>query len=159
MKTAMLIIGLILIGCNAPEKSYVEKVEKITTEKVPEKDSVFDKSKCDDPIFFMQSGTSFPIYFQALYRLGKFEQMIKWTSAQNLKMYGRERLMHYYQRELVLEFELGKLTSLDNKVNKEYLMTYSNAKIYNTRTVIRFKIVVERDSCRILLESIKPMPF
>ncbi len=116
------------------------------------------KMTFNDPVFFMNTGTSFPAYFQALYRLGRFSDMVAFTSIQSVRKLGRKRLLEYYTEELAFGYSLGKLTS-QSKTDSVTVLNYANSIEFATKRVSRFRVVIENDSCKILLSSLKKNAF
>lgn len=92
-------------------------------------------------------GTSFGNYFQVLYKQGKFEEMLNFTSKESLLKYGRKRIEEYY-RSTSFGYKI-KLNSylMENGV---YILNYQ-AIINATVCVIRMPVVVENDTSKIIL--------
>lgn len=102
-----------------------------------------------NPSFMM--GTNFGQFFQTLYKLGDYDQMLKFTSKESISKYGKEKIIEYYQN-----CEFGYKIKIINKQNqgKYYILSY-NATIKATNEIIRIKTVVENDSAKIVLDNLK----
>lgn len=103
-------------------------------------------------------GSSFGHFFQSFYRLGNYEAMLKFTATQTRIKYGSAQLLNHYKNELKFDFALGGLTNAYHDGDTICIM-YSNAKIMATRVLIRLRVIVENDSCKILIPSLSPNPF
>ena len=132
-----------------------EKVNehKVTIEKSA--NEIIDKPFANPVLIY---GSSFGNYLQSLYRIGEFNDMLRFTSSQTIEKYGKDRILQFYQKEFTFGFELGKLTS-KNESNKIITLNYSNSVVNATKTTIRMQVIVENDTCKILLPSLKPNPF
>jgi hypothetical protein len=96
-------------------------------------------------------GTNFGQFFQTLYRLGKYDEMLKFTSQESIKKYGKDNILDYYQN-----CDFGYKIKIINKTTdgKYYILSY-NANIMATNKVVRMKTVVENDSAKIVLDNLK----
>jgi len=99
------------------------------------------------------NGSSFGHYFQSLYRLGRYEDMTKFTDSGSVSKYGQTQLVHYYQNKFKFDFELGKLSNLTIK-GDTFFLSYSKAQIDATRRLIRIAVVVENDSAKLILSNL-----
>ena len=152
-----LIIALILFcGCGQPAK--ITPINADVKSSIAQDTVRVITNKYSNPIFFRGTGTSFPAYFQELFKLGQFEMMLDFTSAITIKKYGRKRLLRYYQEELRFGYQLKKLTSTTQS-GDTITLNYAHSVEFATNIVSRFKIVQEGDSCKILLDKLKSNPF
>lgn len=96
-------------------------------------------------------GTNFGQFFQTLYRYGKYEEMLKFTSSETIKKYGKNTLLNYYEN-----CDFGYNIKLKSKTQqgKYYILTY-NATVMATNKVVRMKTVVENDSAKIVLDNLQ----
>ena len=92
-------------------------------------------------------GTDFVRMFQVFYNQADWESMIRFTSEKSKNEIGLEKLVKYFQR---MNFGYSLRINSMKKIGKVYLLNYK-AKIYATDQIVRCKIVVENDTCRILL--------
>src|ERR1035438_7136837 len=102
----ILVVIISISACNQP-KSQIQSYGSTPLEQTQS----VQKIKYDDPVFFMSSGTPFPQYIQMLWKQGKFETMLVWTSEQTIRKFGRKRLLKYYSEELQFGYFLGKLSN------------------------------------------------
>lgn len=110
-----------------------------------------DLIKFNDPSVFV--GTDFGNYFQSMLERGEYEQMLMFTSSKSIKNFGRDVVLEFYMGdEIDFGYELGSLKS-----KKDYdsliVLTYPNAIIMAEKTIIRINVVIENDSCKILLPN------
>lgn len=112
------------------------------------KNETDDKVKLNDPAVF--AGSDFGTYFSTLYRLGKFDEMIAFTSSESIKQYGREKVLDFYKNDLKLGYDM-KLTS--KTVSGDTTTLNYDANIIATKRVIRIDVVVENDTCKVLLPN------
>jgi len=145
-----LILLILFFACVQPDKAIFSPDVKPDTQTIA--------LKYNDPVFFMGTGTSFPVYWQVLYRQGKFEEMVAWTSVQSIKRFSRNRILKYYQEELAFGYSFGKLTS-QNLSDGMTVLNFANSVVLGTKRVTRFQVVIENDSCKILITHLKPNPF
>ncbi len=95
-------------------------------------------------------GTSFGNFFKTLYKLGEFDNMMKFTSSESIKKYGYDSILHYYK---IMDFGYDmKLTSRTFQ-NKICTLNY-NAVILGTNRTVRLDVVIENDTAKVLLDNI-----
>jgi hypothetical protein len=99
-------------------------------------------------------GSDFLSLFQAYYKVGDWDMLLKLTSTASRKRYGDARILDFYRR-MNLGYRI-RLISLKN-TTKGYEMTYK-AQIQATDVIIRCRVVVERDTCRLVLPDLKNNP-
>lgn len=102
-----------------------------------------------NPSFMM--GTNFGQFFQTLYRLGNYEEMLKFTSSESIKKYGSDRILDYYS-----ECDFGYQMKIVNKVpqGNYYILSYK-ATVMATTKIVRIKTIVENDTAKIVLDNLK----
>ena len=103
-------------------------------------------------------GSSFGHYFQSLCRLGLYSDMLKFTESGTVKKFGRDQLLLYFKTKLKFDYELGKLTNIFN-TGDTIMLTYSQSHIDATKRLIRIALLVENDSCKLLLHNLNDNPF
>ena len=99
-------------------------------------------------------GSSFGNFFQALYRINRFDDMVKFTSKGSRKKFGDKAILGFYKNDFHFDFELGKLTSIQKSGDTSNLI-YSNAIIFSTRRKVVLETVNENDSVRLVLHTLK----
>jgi hypothetical protein len=94
-------------------------------------------------------GSSFGVFFQSLYKLGKFEEMILFTASESIEKYGEDSLLSTY-KNMNFGFKM-KLLNINN-IEEKYILNYQ-AEIEATNRMIRMECVVENDSCKIVIND------
>ena len=86
MKNLIVYIA-ILIAFTSCSTSEVKEVK--TSESVAVSAPIEPKTdrKVNNPVFFMETGTSFGLYMQELYKLGKFDDMVNFTSSKTISKF------------------------------------------------------------------------
>jgi hypothetical protein len=95
-------------------------------------------------------GTNIGQYFQTLYRLGKYDDMLKFTSQESIKKYGKDKILDYYR-----SCDFGYKIKINSRMQDDkYIILSYDANIMATNRVIRIKTVVENDSAKIVLNNL-----
>ena len=150
MATKKIIIGLltlIIIRCSNPPIAKGEPAQAKPKSKI---------SPYSNPLIIY--GSAFGEFFQCIYRLGNYEAMLKFTAAQTRIKHGSAKLLKYYRDELKFDFELDRLTNA-YCAGDTITLVYSNAKIMATRKLIKLNVIIENDSCKLLLSNLNSNPF
>lgn len=145
---------LIMVICYSA-CTQIERVDKVKSIPLINVVQPPRQTNYNDPIFFMSTGTSFPVYWQSLYKLGRFNEMLKWMSKKSRIKYSDKKLVAYFS-EMQFAYPL-KLKST-TKEGDTIVMNYMTA-IFGTKSIRRISTVIENDSCRILLENLNKNPF
>lgn len=93
-------------------------------------------------------GSDFGTFFRTLYRLGRFDDMLSFTSSVSLEEFGRDRVIEFYKNELDFSYEIN-LNSY-NQLGDTIVLNY-DAQIFATNKVVRMMVLIENDSCKIVL--------
>lgn len=102
-------------------------------------------------------GTDFGNFFRTLYKQGKYDEMIKFTSTESLDKFGEDEVRNFYKNEMKFGYKIGKPHS--QTTEGDVITLNYNGDIIATKTVIRINVVVENDSCKIVLpEKLKNFP-
>lgn len=96
-------------------------------------------------------GTDLGKYMQTLYKIGKIDEMVKFTSSETIKKYGVAQVSDYYE-DCGFGYDI-KLVSMTG--DGKYKTLSYNAKINATNKVVRMKVVLENDSAKVVLENLK----
>lgn len=114
-------------------------------------DEVGAEEKLDfsNPTVFM--GSDFGNFFKILYAQGKFDEMIKFTSKASINKFGKDKVLDFYKNELKFGYEIGKPHS--QNVSGDTITLNYNANIIATKRVVRINVIVENDSCKIVLPN------
>lgn len=95
-------------------------------------------------------GSNIGQYFQTLYRLGKYEDMLKFTSQESIKKYGKDKILEYYR-----SCDFGYKIKINNRIQDgKYIILSYDANIMATNRVVRIKTVVENDSAKVVLNNL-----
>jgi len=101
---------------------------------------------------FLIYGTDFGNYFQTMFVHGKYEQMIAFTSKRSIDEFGEKRVLDFYKNELDFGYDIGG-KPLSSGVENDMTVLNYKADIMATKTIIRINVVIENDSCKIVLPS------
>ena len=101
-------------------------------------------------------GSSFGEFFQILYKTGKFEDMLAFTSTRSIKEFGRDKVLNFYQ---TMDFAYNiKLKSMNIGETPVAVTTLNyTAGIMATRNMLRMEVVTENDTCKIILKDLKSL--
>jgi len=94
-------------------------------------------------------GTDFITFFQTCYKLGDFDRMIKFTSSNSINKHGIQKVEQFY-KDMNFGYDI-KLLNVVN-VDGQYIMNYKTS-IIATKGIKRFVVIVEGDSCKIVLPN------
>ncbi len=135
-------IALITVSCH--EKSKDEKKEI--------KPEVVIVHNTDQPQFPMSNpaiifGTDFGSFFKALYKQGRFDEMIKYTSHQVIEKYGRENVLKSY-RKMDFGYDI-RLRSTTVNPDSSITLNYESYKIA-TKGILRIHVNIEGDTVRLV---------
>lgn len=103
---------------------------------------------------FLIEGSDFGHFFQALYKLGKFDDMVKFTSSGTLAQFGSTKVFEFYK---TMDFAYDVKLKSHNNINDTIVLNYK-PEIMASRHMIRMKVVIENDSTKVVLENLN-QPF
>ncbi len=158
MKHLIFVFSILILsscGSKSPAELELEKIQsdaQVHKDDLPKVDSLeFEPSKLDfsNPSVFM--GSDFGNFFNTLYKQGKFEDMLAFTSSQSINQFGKDVILNFYKNDLKFGYEIGKPHS--QTVVGDIITLNYDANIIATKRVVRFNIVVENDSCKIVLPN------
>jgi hypothetical protein len=90
-------------------------------------------------------GSDFLSVFQMYYKQANWEMMMKLTSSKSIAEFGFDSILHYYkQMDFGYRLRLMSIEKTAEGINMNY-----KATIMATSHVVRCKVVVEFDTCRI----------
>lgn len=147
MKKSILVLLFLSLLASCSEVN----VNSVTLEKETQRTETKKQKETIDysnPGFIM--GSDFGTYFQSLRKHGKYEDMIKFTSSESLEKYGKENLVDSY-KNMKFAYNLGKA-----KIREEgdvYVLYYTEADVYATRVLVEISILIENDSCKIIIDD------
>ena len=150
----VLIFVVGITSCSSENKDLevstklVEKKTELSQKQVVEKRGEFS----NPAIIF---GTDFLSFFKSLRKLGKFDDMIKFTASESIKKYGKSELLKMYENSFN-NMSDSKLLNLESNGENKYTMYYSNSE-FATKRAFDIKVVIENDSTKLVYE--KKFPF
>jgi hypothetical protein len=147
---ALLFIHLSLIACNSElkETSYSASSLKADTSE-PKQEKVF----ANPNIIF---GSSFGAFFQSLYKLGKFEEMVLFTSKKTIDKYGKTKLKTMYQ---MLDFAFTlKLLNVNGTASDSVITQTYETTIMATTKIFQMQVIIENDTTKLVSCSLEGFP-
>lgn len=99
---------------------------------------------------FIIYGTDFGTMFQTMYKHGKFDDMIAFTSSESLKEHGKDVVLDFYKNELDFGYNIDILS---NGTDGDTIILNYKADINATKKIVRINVVVENDTCKIVLPN------
>lgn len=99
----------------------------------------------------LMQGSSFGNFFQQLYKQGMWDEMMRFTSQKSISKFGKTNILNYY-KNTDFGYQM-KLKSKTNQKDGSITLNYES-QIQNTIKATRINVVIENDSCKILLDNI-----
>lgn len=152
MKQLTILLSIsILVSCSNVDKNSEKSLK---TSVKTEKNTVNTvKSDFSNPAIIY--GVDFLTFFKSLRKLGKYDEMIQFTSNQTLIQYGESHLKSYYENKFT-NMSKSKLTNIEKIGESTYTLFYTN-KENATKRAFQFDVVIENDSTKLILN--KKYPF
>lgn len=97
------------------------------------------------------SGTDFGNFFKTLYLHGKFSDMLAFTSTQSVEKFGEDVILDFYENDLKFGYDIGEPRS--QNIDGDIITLNYEANIIATKRVVRISVVVENDSCKVVLPN------
>jgi len=144
----IILILVIITSCNQAPKEQTKPVSIIGTDNSNLR--VESKPFANPALIY---GTSFGNHFQTLNRLSRYKDMLAFTSTASRIKFGDSALLGFYRNDLKLDFDLGDLTAIERVVDTAFLI-YAKASIIARRKIV-IPILIENDSCKIIIYSLK----
>lgn len=106
-------------------------------------------------------GSSFGNFFQSLYKIGDYDEMIRFTSEKSIKKYSVDSIKRYYQSvDFGYEMKLKSRVVHQNftVLNYESIILVYKSMLgskydYYISKPTKLYVVVENDTCRLLLDN------
>lgn len=108
----------------------------------------------NDPAVFV--GSDFGNFINTLYKQGKFADMVKWTASGSVDKYGASNVAEFYKNKMKFGYEIGKPTS--KTVSGDTITLNYEANIIATKRIIRIPVVIENDSCKLVISGLDKFP-
>ena len=102
-------------------------------------------AKMNNPV--LMNGSSFGNFFQSLYKLGQYDEMIRFSSKELIAKYGKQDLKEKYHK-MDFAYEI-KLKSIYPGADSTIDMNYSGVQ-FATNKMIRLTVRVENDTVSFL---------
>ena len=150
----VLIFVVGITSCGSENKDLevsTELVEKKT--ELSQKQVIEKRGEFSNPAIIF--GTDFLSFFKSLRKLGKFDDMIKFTASESIEKYGKSELLKMYENSFN-NMSDSKLLNLESNGENKYTMYYSNSE-FATKRAFDIKVVIENDSTKLVYE--KKFPF
>jgi hypothetical protein len=149
MKNLILaLFSIALISCSGIVENPDLDLSPSNKEEVSTLDKTNSIKEFENP--FIIYGTTFGNYFQTLYKIGNFNEMLNFTSKSSIEKFGEDKILNFY-RNMDFAYEI-KLHS-HNKNGDVTTLNYT-AGIIATRKMVRIDVVVENDSTKIVLNNL-----
>jgi hypothetical protein len=147
----ILAVTAVMASCSQENSGKTEVLDvKNDAVKAPEKTAELERP-FSNPV--LMHGSSFGNYFQALYKVGRFEEMLKFTSSESIKRFGKDKILEFYKNmDFAYNIVLKSKTVNDSVATLNY-----EAGIMATRHMLRIDVVLENDTCKILLKDLKSL--
>lgn len=152
-----LLFALLIILFTSCDNSNISKEVESCSENQVSVDIKLDTlSPYENPFFIY--GSDFGNFFQTMYKLGKYDQMIAFTSKESVDKFGKDVIFDFYKNKLDFGYDIGKYP-LSNSVSGNVVTINYEANIMATKKIIRLNTVVENDTCKIVLpENLNKFP-
>ena len=146
------ILAIALSSCGNKENSAKENIVTIFAGKSEPIVKTESDKQYANPVFFGGTGTSFGNYFQALYKIGRFDDMLKLTSSGSISKYGKANILKMYEN-----MEFAYTIKLKSKTGTDTIVLNYEAGIYATKSMVRIPVVIENDTAKIVLRNLKSL--
>ncbi len=107
----ILLSALIMFSCSNLDSKQEKSLEtSVKTEKKEKNNVNTVKSDFSNPAIIY--GVDFLTFFKSLRKLGKYDEMVKFTSSESLDKYGQSHLTSYYENKFT-NMSKSKLTHIE----------------------------------------------
>lgn len=146
MKNLILIFGLVLFLASCGTKKTEDKVVN-TKVSAPAPAPAEAKIDFSDPA--RMGGSNFGAFFIAMIRCQDYDRALKFTSKGSIEKFGADKIKEYYQTE---NFRGCFNLLLVSKTEENGVITLKfTANEFATNRFKEMKVVVENDSCKLVL--------
>ncbi len=152
MKKILFILSVLILASCGQGNVEPQNKDSVSYAEIKEVDTI--QSVDINPVFMVTrelAGTDFGNFFKTLYTQGKYDDMIKFTSKSSLDKFGEEKVLEFYKNDLKFGYELGKPHS--QTIDGDTITLNYDANIIATKRVVRIKVLIENDSCKIVLPN------
>ena len=151
IKSLIFTISILMISFVSCENKERPVKTAISIPIVPIEQTVKDEPRIKEfanPVLIL--GSSFGNYFQMMYKQGKFDDMLKFTSSGSIAKYGKKNIRKMYET-----MEFAYTMKLKSKTGTDTTVLNYEAGIYATKHMIRIPVVVENDTVKIVIHNLK----
>ncbi len=99
--------------------------------------------------FFIYA-TDFGNFFQTMYQHARYGQMMAFTSSVSIDKFAKDVILDFYKNELDFGYNIGDYP-LSSGTNGDTITINYKAKIMATDKIVRVNVIIENDSCKIVL--------
>ena len=138
---------VILYSCKTGSKGENENKMQIV-ETLSEKQEY--KASFNNPV--IMQGSSFGNYFQAMYKVGRFDDMMKFTASSSINEYGSEKIMDVYKK-MDFAYEI-KLKSKNDNADGTITLNYEK-QMMATKGMLRMNVIIEHDTVKLIIGDLK----
>lgn len=153
MKTKSIILMFVTVmalsSCGN-KKSHLSKVNPIEVNVVKIESVNLSTKEFSNPVIIY--GSSFGNYFQGLYKVGQFDEMLKFTSSGSIKKYGKENIRKMYET-----MDFAYVIKLKSKTGTDTVTLNYEAEINATIKIRRIPVVIENDTVKIVLTNLNSL--
>ena len=145
----LLLLILILASCNTKTEQTTQKTDTIA------KVDTVSPTNYNVPPFRNPAliyGSAFCNFFQALYKVERYDDMVKFTHY-DPKYISYTELMNFYSN-VQFGYKINKLTALSTKDSIHYTLSYEREK-FGTKVIIRMPVIIVNDSTKFDLTDLK----
>jgi len=149
-KLSVLFVSLLVILSSCAEK---ESSTDYVVENVVETPQIVENNELkpfSNPVLIY--GTSFGDFFQMLYKQGKFNEMLKFTSSGTISKFGSEEIVDMY-KNMAFAYDMR----LKSTTGSDTIFLNYEAGIYATKHMVRIPVVIENDTTKIVLYDLKDL--
>ncbi|MBK9045631.1 MAG: hypothetical protein IPL74_02630 [Bacteroidetes bacterium] len=137
-----------LISCHIKEEEISNGVDE---KGISDLASVTSDTNFKNPALIY--GTTIGELVQQLYKLGKWTELLRLISNSSKSQYGEDAIINAFQKT-EFGFQL-KLKSMSHTPDGIIQLNYQTIK-FGTVGVLRMDVVVENDTCRIIIKGVEP---
>lgn len=147
MKISLLCICAVLcFGCasSSKESEQIKSSSRIDSVSRADKEPAMNNPA-------LMHGSSFGNYFQSLYKLGRFDDMLKFTSDDSKRKFGNEKIRQAYE-----EMDFGyviKLKSIVPQLDSTIILNYLSTQ-FPANKIIRMDVRIEHDSVKLVVNKL-----
>ena len=155
MKKIVLVLAIACVGlisCNNTSNTPAKLEVKLDTAKSLS-EAIMQKPFSNPALIY---GSSFGSYFQALYKLGHYNEMIKFTSGKIIEKYGKDKLIKMYSKlDFAYPLQLKNMSKDTETGNIQ--LTYMTT-IIATVKIFRMDVRIENDSVKFMSCDLSGFP-